>query len=129
MHPGSRFLTLDPNGQLALLGGSGSTAEVFSISENEVVRTLVAGGGTISDGLWAGDRVIVSTTLGAVNIFEKDSTIASFPSHAGEATAVALHPSGEILASVGVDKSFVFYDLSSSTIATQIYTNSGTLSI
>ena len=126
---GSRFLTLDPSGQLALLGGSGSTAEVFSIAKNEVVRTLEAGGGTITDGLWAGDRVIVSTSLGAVNIFEKDSTIASFPGHSGEATAIALHPSGEILASVGVDKSFIFYDLSSSSIATQIYTNSCKLNI
>ena len=126
---GSRFLTLDQSGQLVLLGGSGSTAEVFSLSKKEVVRTLEAGGGTITDGLWAGDRVVVSTTLGAVNIFEKDSTIASFPGHAGGVTAIALHPSGEILASVGVDKSFIFYELSSSSIATQVYTDSGTLNV
>lgn len=50
----------------------------------------------------------------------------TFTSHAGSANGLALHPSGDILASVGVDKSFVFYDLVGGSSVTQVYTDSGT---
>jgi pre-mRNA-processing factor 19 len=49
----------------------------------------------------------------------------TFTSHAGSANGLALHPSGDILASVGVDKSFVFYDLPGGKPVTQVYTDSG----
>ena len=39
-------------------------------------------------------------------------------------TALALHPSGDILASVGVDKNYTFYDLASSVQVLQISTDS-----
>jgi pre-mRNA-processing factor 19 len=61
-----------------------------------------------------------------VKIFDvSGAEVASFSSHAGGITALALHPSGEILASVGVDKSYVLYDLSSLKPMSQIFTNSG----
>lgn len=125
LYPGSRFLALDRSRDLALLGGSGGVAEVVSVSQKKVIQTLKAGSGTVTDGLWAGDRVVLATSTGAVKIFEDDSEVASFTGHAGEASSIALHPSGEILASVGVDKSYIFYDLVSSAVATQIYTDSG----
>lgn len=85
----------------------------------------LAAGSPITDALWAGNRAILGTSAGAVKIFENDVEISSFSGHAGEVTALALHPSGEILASVGVDKSYIFYDLSSSTQALQMSTDSG----
>jgi pre-mRNA-processing factor 19 len=124
LYPGSRFLSLDRSRDLALLGGFGGVAEVVSISQKKVVQTIKVGSGTVTDGLWAGDLVVLAMSTGAVKVFEDDSEVANFTGHAGEATSVALHPSGEILASVGVDKSYIFYDLMSSTVATHIYTNS-----
>lgn len=58
-------------------------------------------------------------------MLENGSEIASFSDHAGPATGLAMHPSKEILASVGSDKSFVFYDLANLQRATRVYTNSG----
>ena len=119
------MLALDKGGDLALLGGSDGTAGVFSVSQNEVLQTLQGGGGGITDGLWAADRAVIALSTGMVKIFDDGSEVSSFSGHAGKATSVALHPSGEILASVGVDKSYIFYDLETSKIATQVYTNSG----
>lgn len=122
--PGARTVSLDPSGDLALCGGSDGNAGVFSVSRNKLVQELAAGS-PITDALWAGNRAILGTSAGAVKIFENDVEISSFSGHAGEVTALALHPSGEILASVGVDKSYIFYDLSSSTQALQMSTDSG----
>ncbi|MCJ1380022.1 hypothetical protein MMC17_003125 [Xylographa soralifera] len=124
LYPGSRLLALDNSGDLALLGGSVGVARVFSISQNEVLQTLKGGGGGITDGLWAADRAVIATSTGNVKIFDDGSEVSSFSGHAGKAASIALHPSGEILASVGVDKSYIFYDLESSKIATQVYTDS-----
>lgn len=66
---------------------------------------------------------MVSTSSGAVKVFGDNET--TFTSHAGSANAVSLHPSGDILASVGVDKSFVFYDLPGGKAVTQVNTDSG----
>ncbi|MCJ1402752.1 hypothetical protein MMC11_005973 [Xylographa trunciseda] len=124
LYSGSRSLALDKSGDLVLLGGSDGVAGVFSVSQNEVLQTLRGGGGAITDGLWAADRAVIATSTGNVKVFNAGSEVSSFSGHAGKAASIALHPSGEILASVGVDKSYIFYDLESSKIATQVYTDS-----
>ena len=129
LYPGSRSLALDKSGDIALLGGSDGVAAVFSVSHSEVLQTLKGGGGGITGGLWAADRVVIATSTGNVKVFDDGSEVSSFSGHAGEAASIALHPSGEILASVGIDKSYIFYDLEASKIATQVYTDSGKSSI
>ena len=59
-----------------------------------------------------------------VKAFENGVEVSSFSGHAGAVTALALHPSGDILASVGVDKNYTFYDLTSSVQVLQISTDS-----
>lgn len=125
LYPEARSIALNSNGDLALLGGANGRAGVYSISQNKVVHELEVGSGFVTDALWAGDRAVFSTSAGAVKIFERGSEKSSFSGHAGRVTALALHPSGDILASVGVDKSYIFYDLTSSTQVTQIATDSG----
>lgn len=56
---------------------------------------------------------------------EEGNQVASLTEHAGAATALSLHPSGEILASVGTDKSIVFYDLVGQKRAARSYTDAG----
>jgi pre-mRNA-processing factor 19 len=119
-------MALDQSGDLILCGGTDGVAGIFSISLQKVVHTL-KGGSHITDGLWTGTRAIIATASGVVKVFENGPETASFSRHAGEVTAIALHPSGDILASVGVDASFVFYDLTTSTVATQVDTNCGWL--
>lgn len=84
----------------------------------------LAVGSPITDAIWAGSKTIVGTSDGAVKVFENGVEMSSFSGHAGQVTALALHPSGDILASVGVDKSYIIYDLTSNTQALQITTDS-----
>lgn len=125
LYPGARTLSLNQDGDLALLGGVDGIAGVYSISQQRVVRALKGGGGPITDAIWAGSRAVVATESGRVKIFEAQNQLATFSSHAGKTTGIALHPSGDILASVGNDKSYVLYDLDAMTTMTQVYTDSG----
>lgn len=113
---------MDEAGQLVIVGGSEGAAGVYSIAEEKVQQSLEAGS-AVTDAVWYGSQPVVSTASGAVKVFGQDET--TFTSHAGSANGVALHPSGDILASVGVDKSFVFYDLVTGKAITQVYTDSG----
>ncbi len=121
---GARTVSIDNSGDLAVLGGTDGNAGVFSLSQSQLVQEFSVGS-SVTDALWAGRKAILATSTGEVKIFENGAEIASFSGHAGEVTALALHPSGEILASVGVDKSYIFYDLTSSVQSLQIATNSG----
>ena len=123
-HRGTRSIALDAGGDLALLGGADGTGSVYSISNDEISYTLEVGPGAVTDVLWANTRAILATSKGNIEVFDQRSKAASFSSHAGPATALALHPSGEILASVGSDKSCIFYDLAAGTQAAQVYTDS-----
>lgn len=125
LYPGSCSLSVDPTGDLALVGGTDGVTGVFSISQNKVVQALKGGNGAITDVLWAGSRPTMSTSTGVVKVFHDGSEVSSFASHAGEVTALAIHPSGDILASVGVDKSYILYDLESSAAVTQVFTDCG----
>ena len=124
LYPGARTVSIDASGDLALLGGTDGIAGVFSISQNKLIQELTAGS-PVTDTLWAGSKAIVGTASGKVKAFENGVEVSSFSGHAGAVTALALHPSGDILASVGVDKSYIFYDLTSSVQALQISTDSG----
>ena len=118
------MVSVHANGDLALLGGSDGVAGVFSISQNKLDQELPVGS-PVTDTLWAGSKAIVGTSSGTVKVFENDVEVSSFSGHAGAVTALALHPSGDILASVGVDKSYIFYDLTSFVQVLQMYTDSG----
>ncbi|KAI9678585.1 MAG: hypothetical protein M1817_005642 [Caeruleum heppii] len=121
---GAASLALDASGDLILTGGKDGVAGVYSISQSKLVQSFGGVSGTVTDVLWWGSRAVLSTTSGQVRIFDQGSELIGFDSHAGRVAAIALHPSGELLASVGVDKSFVLYDLSELKMVTQIYTDS-----
>jgi pre-mRNA-processing factor 19 len=81
--------------------------------------------GPVTDATWAGDKAVVSSATGSVKVFENGAEVASFNAHAGEATAVAVHATGDLVASVGVDKSYVLYDLATNKVASQIFSDAG----
>lgn len=114
------------SGDLALVGGTDGAAGVYSVSQNQVLQSLDGGDGAITGTLWAGDKAVVSTSSGQVRVFsaKSDGQIGSFGVHAGSATAIALHPCGDILASVGEDRSYVLYDLTTMKLLTQISSTS-----
>lgn len=124
LYAGARTVSVDASGDLALLGGTDGIAGVFSISQNKLIQELPVGS-PVTDTLWAGSKAVVGTSSGKVKAFENGVEVSSFSGHAGAVTALALHPSGDILASVGVDKSYILYDLTSSSQVLQISTDSG----
>ncbi|EED22893.1 cell cycle control protein (Cwf8), putative [Talaromyces stipitatus ATCC 10500] len=127
LYPGGKSLSVDSTGDLALVGGVDGIAGVYSISKQQIVQTLKVGS-PITDAVFAGSTAVVASASGSVKFFNNGTETASFDSHAGEATAVVVHPTGDIVASVGADKSYVLYDLATSSVITQIYGNASLLS-
>ena len=124
LYPGSRALSVNSSGELALVGGVDGVVGVYSLTQKAVVQTVKTDG-PVTDATWAGNKAVVGSATGSVKVFENGSEVASFASHAGEVTALAVHATGDIVASVGVDKSYVLYDLSTNAAITQIFTDSG----
>jgi len=122
LFPGSTSVAVDDAGKVVLSGGSDGTVGVYSISGHKIQKSFNAGS-AVTDALWYGTQPVVSTSSGAVKVLGNEQI--TFTSHAGSANGLALHPSGEILASVGVDKSFVFYDLVGGSSVMQVYTDTG----
>jgi pre-mRNA-processing factor 19 len=121
LYSGCKSLAVDASGEFAIVGGSDGVAGVYSIADNKLQQVLNAGS-AVTGAVWCESQPVVSTSSGAVKIFgDQENT---FTSHAGAANALALHPSGEILASVGIDKSIVFYCLPGGKAVTQVYTDS-----
>lgn len=125
LYPGGHSISLNSSGELALVGGTDGVAGVYSLPEKRVVASLKGGSGAITDSAWVGDKAVIATSTGAVKVFENESEAASFNVHAGTAAALAVHPTGDIVASVGIDKSYTLYDISSSSVITQIFTDAG----
>jgi pre-mRNA-processing factor 19 len=123
LYPGSICVAAAENGESVIVGGTDGVAGIFSIAENKLQKSFKAGS-AITDAAWYGTEAVVSTTSGAIKLFGNSEM--SFTSHAGSANGLAMHPCGDILASVGVDKSFVFYDLVAGKAVAQVYTDSGT---
>lgn len=113
---------MDASRDLALFGGADGDVTVYSVSKAKVMHHVKAGA-AVTDVLWAGKTAVVSTAAGEVKGFNGKKSAFTFAAHAGEATALALHPCGEILASVGVDKSYIFYEVASASQILQISTN------
>ena len=123
-HSGSTAIAIDTAGELALFGGADGDVTVYSISKGKAAHHLKAEA-AVTDVLWAGKTAVVSTASGNVKGYNGKKEVFSFAGHAGSATALALHPCEEILASVGVDKTYIFYDLTSLSQVLQISTNTG----
>lgn len=109
---------------MALVGGVDGVVGVYSFAQKGVAQTLKTDG-PVTDATWAGNKAVVGSATGSVKVFENGNEVASFASHAGEVTAVTVHATGDIVASVGVDKSYVLYDLSTNAVITQIFSDAG----
>ncbi|KAH8425216.1 WD repeat PRP19 family protein [Aspergillus melleus] len=125
---GGKALSINATGDLALVGGADGVVGIYSLSQKQVVQSLQANG-PVTDAVWAGDKAVVASSTGAVKVFENGGEVANFSLHAGAATAIAVHPTGDIVASVGADKSYVLYDLSTNSVITQIFSDASLLSV
>ena len=121
---GSKAIAAHASGDLVLFGGDDGQVCVYSTSQGKLVENFAVRG-PVTDALWAGNVAVVATSAGTVEGYESGAKAFAFSAHSGGITAIALHPCGEILASVGTDKTFTFYDLASPSQALRIATNTG----
>jgi hypothetical protein len=117
--------SLDTESDYAAVGGLDGKLDIYSVQANTVERTLDVGE-PITSTVWTGSKVIVGTAKGSVKVLDGGRETASFATHAGAVTGLAVHPGGRILASVGVDKSYVLYDLEALEKVSRVYTDAGT---
>jgi pre-mRNA-processing factor 19 len=122
---GAKSLAVDSTGDFFLCGDSDGAVGVYDLKNSAFTTRSNLGAGAVLDGAWANDKIVVATSSGSVVVAVEGSATAKFHQHAGAATAIAVHPCGDIAASVGVDKSYVLYDLQSSAVITKIYADSG----
>lgn len=119
---------MNKTGDLAVVGGSDGVSTVYSIARRETVEVLQGASGVINAAVFIDTQdsrqVAVATSSGEVIIYENGSAKHSFRDHAGAALSLSLHPCGDILLSVGDDKSFILYDISNSSMLTRLFLNS-----
>jgi len=96
---------------------------IYSVEQDAKISDLPTNG-KVTDSAWSNGLAIVSSTSGEVKTFNEGREVHTFRVHAGEANALAVHPSEKILASVGVDKSIVFYDISGGKTLNRVFSDS-----
>jgi pre-mRNA-processing factor 19 len=123
--PGSRALAVDQSGDLALFGGIDGVAIVYSVSEKKTVTPLKCGSGAVTDAIFWDSKPVIALSTGEVKVFAADGEeVGHAKVHAGACTGLTLHPTGDLLASVGADKSYVAYDLPTMKTLTRVFTDS-----
>ncbi|KAL5046106.1 hypothetical protein BDW71DRAFT_182826 [Aspergillus fruticulosus] len=128
LYPGGKTLSVNESGDLILVETAEGVVGVFSLFQKQVLHTLQTNG-PVTKALWAGEKAVVASSTGSVKLFESGKEIASFNSHAGAATGLAMHATGDIVASVGEDKSYVLYDLTTNAVILQNFSNASLLSV
>lgn len=118
------FLSVNKPSNVALAGSTGNGAYTISSVDGSVAA--ITSDEPVTSGLWTASGVAIATSTGKVQVIENGSQVASFTSHAGSVTGLALHASGEILASCSSDKTYALYDLEQNKELTQVQTSSGT---
>ncbi|PHH61607.1 hypothetical protein CDD81_8122 [Ophiocordyceps australis] len=116
----SRVTCLTLEGEFAAMGDVKGEVFIYSLSSDSMVRQMSVGE-PVTDILWFGEKFFFTTTLGSIKVYEGGDMLASLSEHAGPATALSMHPGGEILASVGTDKSIVFYETDTFTRISRVY--------
>lgn len=118
------FLSVRHSDNTALIGGQQGGVYTVQASDG-TVNTILSGTEPATAGVWAGSRIAIATANGKVKIVEKEQEVASFSTHSGSIAGIALHPTGDILASVSSDKSYALYDLETNQVLTQVHTSTG----
>ncbi|GAB0132389.1 hypothetical protein EsDP_00000827 [Epichloe bromicola] len=118
--PVSQTTSIDLEGSYAALGGLKGEAAIYAVEADTLERQLPVNEAVTST-LWSGSKVFFATSQGNVKVYEAGNETASLSEHAGPATGLSAHPSGDLLGSVGADKSIVLYDLANMKRASRAY--------
>lgn len=115
--------SLDIEDATAAIGGLTGQSVTY-LMETDAVEQALAVGEPVTATLSTASRVIFATSQGSVKVYQNGDQLAEVTEHAGAATSLSAHPGGQILASVGSDKSIVFYELASMKRISRTYADS-----
>jgi len=118
------FLDVRKSDDVVLVGSRDGGAYVVQASDG-LSDAILPKTEAVTAGHWVGSRCAIGTKNGKVLIVDNGQELASFKAHSGPVTGIALHPCGDILASVGSDKGYTLYDLERNELLTQVNTTSG----
>lgn len=122
--PGATFLQVNEGGTAALVGSKTGDVRIVRADDSSVLD-ITSGGEPVTAGAWIGSRIAVGTAAGKVKVFDGEQELEEFHLHGEDVTGLAVHPCGQLLVSVSLDKSYVLYDLESKSVLTQVSTTSG----
>ncbi|KAK3494236.1 Diaminopimelate epimerase-like protein [Neurospora hispaniola] len=120
--PVTQATSLALNGGYAAVGGLDGKVDLYSVEAKAHERSLEVGE-PVTATVWIGNKVVSATSKGSVKAVEGGVETGSVTEHAGAVTGLAVHPGEQILASVGVDKGIIFYDLQSLQRVARVYTD------
>lgn len=126
--PVTQATSLALNAGYAAVGGLDGIVDLYSVEAKAHERSLEIGE-PVTATVWIGNKVVSATSKGSVKAVEGGVETGSVTEHAGAVTGLAVHPGEQILASVGVDKGIIFYDLHSLQRVARVYTDAGMYSI
>ncbi|KAK3313579.1 hypothetical protein B0H66DRAFT_503168 [Apodospora peruviana] len=118
----SQTSTLTIQSEHAVIGSLDGKVDVYSLEANKVERSLDIGE-PVTATAWVENKVFTATSKGTVKAYVSGEEKTSFHAHAGPVTGLSVHPGGRIVASTGVDKSFVFYDIETLAVVSHVYTD------
>lgn len=122
--PVTQATSLALNAGYAAVGGLDGKVDLYSVEAKAHERSLEIGE-PVTATVWIGNKVVSATSKGSVKAVEGGVETGSVTEHAGAVTGLAVHPGESILASVGVDKGIIFYDLHSLQRVARVYTDAG----
>ncbi|KAK3334326.1 Diaminopimelate epimerase-like protein [Neurospora tetraspora] len=120
--PVTQATSLALNAGYAAVGGLDGIVDLYSVEAKAHERSLEIGE-PVTATVWIGNKVVSATSKGSVKAVEGGVETGSVTEHAGAVTGLAVHPGEQILASVGVDKGIIFYDLHSLQRVARVYTD------
>lgn len=119
---------MDIDEEEAAIGGLNGDVSIYSVEAGQVTQAIKTTE-PVTDTVLRGNKMVLATSKGSIKVFERGpegfAEVGNMPDHAGPVTGLALHPSGEILVSVGSDKTIIYYDMSNLSRAVRVYTDSG----
>lgn len=115
-------ISTSKDGRFAAVAGLDGSIGIYSVVAQKLERSLRVDE-PVTAVVWVDTTIVVGTAKGTIKIFVGGKEEASMREHAGAVTGVAVHPSGQILASVGSDKTIAFYDLGSLSRVSRAHSN------
>ncbi|OLL22351.1 Pre-mRNA-processing factor 19 2 [Neolecta irregularis DAH-3] len=111
----SRSIAVDDSGDRVVIAGKNPS--IYSISENTTSK-LVGHEGLVTAALWVAETAVTAGVDGTIRLWQDTTEKTQFSAHTGAVIAIASHPSGELIVSVGEDKAWAVHDVpSSATVA------------